>query len=236
MSGLDISSMSSSLQSSIDAAMKRIQTQVEEEKRKDAASTKAAEAYEQDTRKSAYNFQAFATDIGVLLKDTSRLNVMSSLAAGDPVDYYKVKFGTDGATTLGQVGDTGVRFQLTDKSGNLVADSDEKAGAAYDAYKAMREGTYEAKAGDYVVKVSRAAGENLGIEKNYAFQFSQGEFTKDYDTIARQPSTSGNGGSAVSYLDVLRQNGSLDSNGAGAALQLLGGSSSGRGSLLNLLF
>lgn len=234
MSGLDISSMSSSLQSSIDAAMKRLQTQVEEEKK--GASTKAAEEYEQDVRKSSYNFQAFATDIGVLVKDTSRLNVMSSLAAADPVDYYKVKFSDDGAVTLGQVGDTGVRFQLTDKSGNVFADSDEKAGPAYDAYKAMREGTFDAKAGDYIVKVSRAAGENLGVEKNYAFQFTQGEFTKDYDTIARQPSTSGSGGSAVSYLDILRQNGSLDANGAGAALQLLGGYSGGRGSLLNLLF
>lgn len=241
-SATDIKSKASSLQSSIDAAMKRLQTQAKDppkEQNDGAASTPKVEEFQQDVKKSSLNAAAFATNIGVLTKDVSRLNVMSNLAAGDPADFYKVKVTNDGAMTLGQVGDKGVRLQLMDKSGSILADSDEQAGAAYESYKQLRAGTFAATKGDYTVRVSRAPGEDAGESKNYAFQLLQGGFTKDYDTIARQPpaGTGKNGGQ--SYLDILR-GGSTSANigmlGANNALNLLGGGSgAGRGSLFNAL-
>lgn len=237
-SASDIKSLAGGLQSSIDAAMKRLQTQISQEQQNKTPTGKVQE-FQQDVRKSAYNTQHFATNIGVLVKDVSRLNVMSSLPANDPADFYKVKITGDGAMTLGQVGDKGVRFQMMDKAGKVLADSDEQAGAAYDAYKKLQSGTYLATKGDYTVRVSRAAGEKASEEKNYAFQFAQGGYTKDYDTIARQPEKGKAGGNGQSYLDILRSGGASSGNlsmlGANNALSLLGGASSRRGSLLNTL-
>lgn len=237
-SATDIKSLAGGLQSSIDAAMKRLQSQItqDQQEKKPAASGKVEE-FQQDVRKSSYNHNAFATNIGVLVKDVSRLNVMSSLPADDPADFYKLKVVSDGDMTLGQVGDKGVRFQLMDKAGKLLADSDEQAGAAYDAYKKLQGGSYPAIKGDYTVRVSRAAGEKAGEAKNYAFQLVQGGFTKDYDTIARQPET-GSAGGGRSYLDILRNGGGTAANlgllGANNALSLLS-SGAARGSLFNAL-
>lgn len=238
----DVKSMASGLQSSIDAAMKRLQTQAKEQAETTAAPNGKVEEFQQDVKKSSYNHSAFATDVGVLTKDVSRLNVMSNLAAGDPADFYKVRITADGATTLGQVGDPGVRFQLTDKSGAVLADSDEQAGAAYDAYKKLQSGEYQATAGDYTIRISRAAGEKAGEAKNYAFQLLQGGYTRDYDTVARQPTTGAGKNGAPSYLDILR-GGATSSNlsllGGGNALNLLNGagtsSSITRGSLFSAL-
>ena len=240
-SASDITSLAGGLQSSIDSAMKRLQNELSQEQQKKAAASGKVEEFQQDVRKSTYNHAAFSTNIGVLIKDTSRLNVMSSLAANDPADFYKLKVTSDGDMTLGQVGDAGVRFQLMDKTGKVLADSDEKAGDAYDAYKKLQNGTYAATKGDYTVRISRVAGEKPTEAKNYAFQFTQGAFSKDYDTIARQPEPGTGKAGGKSYLDILRANGGMSANlsllSSNSALSLLGGSGSGaqRGSLLNAL-
>lgn len=238
-SASDIKSLASGLQSSIDSAMKRLQNELSQEQQKKAAASGKVEEFQQDVRKSTYNHSAFSTNIGVLIKDTSRLNVMSSLAANDPADFYKLKVTNDGDMALGQVGDAGVRFQLMDKTGKVLADSDEKAGDAYEAYKKLKEGTYAATKGDYTVRISRAAGEKPTEAKNYAFQFTQGDFSKDYDTIARQPAAGSGRAGGLSYLDILRANGGMSTNlsllGSNNALNILGGGGTQRGSLLNTL-
>lgn len=239
-SATDIKSMAGGLQTSIDAAMKRLQNEITQEQKKQAAATGKVEEFQQDVKKSSYNHSAFSTNIGVLIKDTSRLNVMSSLAANDPADFYKMKVTNDGDLTLGQVGDAGVRFQLMDKTGNVLADSDEKAGDAHEAYKKLQNGAFAATKGDYTVRVSRATGEKPTEVKNYAFQFTQGAYSKDYDTIARQPATGSGKAGGLSYLDILRSGGAgqsanLSMLGANNALSLLGGAGAARGSLLNTL-
>lgn len=226
----DLSSMASSLQQSIEAAIKRVQTQsAGTSSDPDPATVKQ---YEQDTKKSSLNISAMGTDIGVLTKDKSRLNVMSMLGKNDPVDFYRVKVTSTGTVSLGQVGDQGVRFQLMDKSGSIVADSDSTQGKAYDAYKKMKEGTYELAGGSYTVRISRDKGVSTTEQKNYAFQLRQGTYTEDYDTIARQPSANDRPFDLPSYLTLLN-GGSTDTTGGLASILMAGNT---RGRLVNSLF
>jgi len=232
----DISGMVSSLQQSIDAAVKRTQDQ--------AMATKTGSAdkvYEQETRKSSSTLSAFATDIGYLIKDKSRLNTFSILGANDSVDFYKFKVTSAGESGLGRVGDEGVRVQLMDKTGTIMADSNKDAGTAYDAYTQWTQGKLPLDKGDYTIRVTRDKGEDPAKEKQYALQLTQGDFTTDYDTYAKQPAAGSAGGEVPSYVRTLQSlmtGATVTSNSLTNIL--LGGSSSssynGRGSLLNGLF
>jgi hypothetical protein len=240
MSGIsDVNAMVSGLTSSIDNALRNIKTD------DDANKPKKVKEYEQDTAKASLNVKAMATDAGILTKDKTRLNVVSTLGKYDPVDFYKVKVSTAGNITLGQVGDSGIRFQFMDKTGNVMADSDPGAGAAYEAYKQMKDGKFAAAAGDYTVRIARTKDAKLTQDRDYAFQLQMGTYTEDYDTIARQPTSGGTSGS--SYLSIL--NGGSASGKAGSLIALLSGDTSaaatgglasilsgGRGSLVNGMF
>lgn len=232
----DIGSMAQSLQASIDAAMKRVQEQAKQAT--DAKPSGKVQEYEQTVRKSALNAAPFATNVGTLVKDTSRLNVLSSLAANDPADFYKFSVTAPGEATLGRVGDAGVRVQLMDKQGKIVADSNSEAGSTYDAYKKFEAGTLTLDRGDYTLRVSRDKGVPAKEEKNYGLQLRMGDYSKDYDTIAKQPVKGENPLQTTPQLQrltaLLTGGGS---SGSGALGILTGGSGySGRGSLLNGLF
>ncbi len=234
----DIGSLAQSLQSSIDAAMKRVQEQAKQAT--DAKPSGEVQEYEQTVRKSALNASAFSTNVGTLVKDTSRLNVLSSLAANDPADFYKFSVTTAGEAALGRVGDTGVRVQLMDKQGKIIADSNTDAGATYDAYKKFEAGNLTLDRGDYTLRVSRDKGVPAKDEKNYGLQLRMGDYSKDYDTIAKQPAK---GDTAIQTTPQLQRltallTGDSSTASSGALGILTGGSSgySGRGSLLNGLF
>lgn len=229
----DIQGMAAGLQQSVDAAMKRLQEQA---KSADPA-PENVQGYEQDVRKKALNIPSLATDAGVLTKDVSRLNVMSQLGKNDPVDFYKVKVTTAGDVTLGRVGDEGVRFQLMDKSGAILADSDPGQGAAYDAYKKMQTGTQPLDRGDYTVRISRDKSVPQTEQRNYAFQLRMGTYSKDYDTIARQPKEGDRPFDPPSYLAMLNGGATTGGTAAGNSLaSILMAGSGGRGSLFNGLF
>jgi hypothetical protein len=238
MAGLgNIGSMAQSIQASIDAAMKRVQEQAKNAK--DDKPTGNVQEYEQNVRKSSLNAAPFATNIGTLVKDTSRLNVFSSLAANDPADFYKFTVTTKGEVSLGRVGDADVRIQLMDKQGKVVADSSADAGAAYDAYKNLEKGSFPLDKGDYTLRLSRDKSASAKDEKNYGVQLRMGDYSKDYDTIAKQPAKGDNPFQATPQLQRLSAllTGSSTSSSSSGALGILNGSSySGRGSLLNGLF
>lgn len=238
MAGLsDIGSMAQSLQASIDAAMKRVQEQAKNAK--DDKPTGKVQEYEQNVRKSALNAAPFATAIGTLVKDTSRLNVFSSLAANDPADFYKFSVTSKGEVTLGRVGDADVRIQLMDKQGKIVADSNKDSGAAYDAYKNVEKGTLTLDKGDYTLRISRDKGVAAKDEKNYGVQLRMGDYSKDYDTIAKQPAKGDNPFQNTPKLQSLSTLLTGDTSSASSgALGILNGTSgyAGRGSLLNGLF
>ncbi|WP_448204297.1 hypothetical protein [Azospirillum sp. sgz302134] len=178
-----VGQMVSDLNKSISAAVERLQAQKDAEK---AASANAQE-FRKDVRKSASNTIGAATDIGVLAKNVTRLNVVGALGANDPVDFYKFRVTTKGEVTLGQIGDEGLRVQVMSKFGTVVADSNKDAGKDYDNFKSMMQGDFTLDRGDYTLRLTREKGQSPKDAKNYAIQLSMGSFTQDYDTVAKAP-------------------------------------------------
>lgn len=233
----DIGSMAQSLQKSIDAAVKRVQDQAA--KSNDSGANGKVQEYEQTVNKSAYNTAPFATNIGTLIKDTSRLNVFSSLAANDPADFYKFNVPTKGEVTLGRVGDSTVRIQLLDRQGKVIADSNKDSGSANDAFKKLEKGELTLDKGDYTVRMAREPGVPVKDAQNYGLQLRMGSYSKDYDTIAKQPAKGDNpfgGNTKLQSLASILLGGNASASSNPASMLLGGGSTyGGRGSLFNTL-
>ena len=232
----DIGSMAQSLQSSIDKAVKNLQAQAAKDESTPAGKV---QEFQQDVRKSALNAASFSTNIGTLVKDTSRLNVFSSLAANDLADFYKFNVTTKGEVGVGRVGDDGVRVQLLNRQGTVVADSSKSAGSAYDAYVKMEKGELTLDKGEYTLRIARDKDVPVKEAKNYGVQLKMGTFTKDYDTIAKQPAKGDNpfgNNTKLQGLAAILGAGSTSLNPASMILGGTAGSYGGRGSLLNGLF
>ena len=181
MSG--VNQMVSDLNKSVNAAIERVQAQKEAQ----AAAAADVQNFRKDVRKSSMNTPGMATDIGILSKGVTRLNVVGALGANDPVDFYKFRVTTKGEVTLGQIGDEGLRVQVMTKLGTVVADSDKGAGKEYDNFKSMMQGDYSLDKGDYTLRLTRDKGQSPKDTKNYAIQLSMGSYTQDYDTVAKAP-------------------------------------------------
>lgn len=175
----DIKSLISQVNSAISSVSQQLSSQSQ------AAAN--VQDFQKTVRKSSVNSAGFATDIGILTRGVSRLNVVSTLAKKDNVDFYKFRMTATGDVALGRTGDSGVRVQVMSKLGAVVADSDTKAGPSYDAYQKMTAGKLTLKSGDYTIRVSRDKGTAGTGDKNYALQLSSGSYSKDYDTVAKQP-------------------------------------------------
>ncbi len=172
----------------IEREVKRIQQQLAQKN-----SGRTVQEFQKDTRDVKFENHATARNIGVLKKDQTRLNVFSSLSSGDAVDGFQFRVTSKTTTTFSVLNASNededqLRYQVYYKSsGRLLADSDPKAGVANTVYQAMRDGTFEMEAGDYILRVSRThgAGNDGKKEFSYAIQLSQGLFSQDYDTIER---------------------------------------------------
>ncbi len=177
-----VSQMVSDLNKSLKSAIANVQSQ-------QSAQTPAAEvkSFEKQVRKSSSDSRMFATDIGILSKGVTRLNVVGTLGANDPVDFYKFRVTSKGEATIGQIGDKGVNVQLLSKTGQVVADSNKDAGKAYESFRSLQRGELSLDQGDYTVRVTRDKGEAAKDPKNYAIQFSMGSYKQDYDTVAKAP-------------------------------------------------
>lgn len=181
MSG--VNQMVSDLNKSISAAVERVKAEREAQ----ASASANVQEFRKDVRKSASNTIGAATDIGVLAKNVTRLNVVGALGADDPVDFYKFRVTTKGEVTLGQVGDDGTRLQVMTKLGTVVADSNKDAGKQYDNFKGMMQGDFPLDKGDYTLRITREKGQSPKDTKNYAIQLSMGSYSQDYDTVAKAP-------------------------------------------------
>lgn len=175
-----VNSMVSSLNASINNAVEAIK------KSQSNQAVGDVKEYSKTVKKSALTTTSGATDIGVLAKNTTRLNVASTLAPNDKVDFYKFKVTSKGEMTMGQVGDDGLRVQLMNKLGRVVADSDPKAGDDYKAFKQLQAGNLTVDKGDYTLRVSRDKGQSDKDPKNYAMQLVMGNYSQDFDTVAKQ--------------------------------------------------
>lgn len=153
----------------------------------------------QDFQKTVYKPQIqnrmTARDVGTLRQNDSRLNVFSSLAQGNAADFFSFKVATTGQThfsvlTADQSEEQNLRFQILNRdSGTVVADSAADAGDAKKTYDQLKNGTYQLQSGNYVLRISRQDNSvaNRSTSYNYAVQLTQGTYTKDFDTIAKDP-------------------------------------------------
>lgn len=173
-----VNSMVSSLTDSVNKAMARIQAQNQ--------ATGPVEEYEKAVNKSKLNIQSKATDIGLLSRNSTRLNVISNLAANDKVDFYKFRATSKGEMALGQLGDEGLNVQVMNRYGRVIADSNPDS-SNNAAYKKLQAGELTVDAGNYTLRISREKGQPDSEAKNYALQLTMGKYTKDFDTIAKQP-------------------------------------------------
>lgn len=156
------------------------------------------QSFEKDTNDVKIDNNMTARDIGILRKNDSRLNLFSSLTAGDTVDVFKFKVTNTANTKLGTLAADEqskelLRIQIFSRStGALIADQDPEAGEANDNFKALQAGTFELKQGDYLVRVSRLPGKDVRSEKavQYVIQMSQGVYRNDFDTIEKGVSDS----------------------------------------------
>ncbi len=178
--GGQVNSLVSGLTDSINRAIQRLEAE------RNAGRAENVQEFRKDVRKSSSTSSFQATDIGILARNTTRLNVVSNLAPRDPVDFYKFRVTTNGNATLGQIGDEGVRIQLQNRLGVVIADSAEDSGKN-EAYKKLKAGELELARGDYVLRVSREKGQDAKEGKNYALQLSMGGYSQDFDTVAKQP-------------------------------------------------
>lgn len=170
---------------------------IQEKSKKQAAQSEAqakikVQTLEKQVNKTAYATTSSATDIGTLVADSTRLNVYSNLKKGDQGDVYRFKTMGSGNVTLGVVSDPGLRIQVMTRYGGILADSKEGTGKNNENFKALQNGDMKLASGEYFVKVTHESNYTrdekgkLIEDKNYAIQLSMGLYKTDYDTIAKQ--------------------------------------------------
>ena len=152
------------------------------------------QTFEKQVRKSPYATNGAATDIGTLIKDSTRLNVYSNIKKDDKGDVFKFRVQNSGEAQLGILGDKGLRVQVMTRFGAVIADSKEGLGSTSDNFTKFKEGEMKLAPGDYYVKVTNDGNApvkdkngNVLTSKNYAIQVSMGVYRKDFDTVAQQP-------------------------------------------------
>ncbi len=223
---LSPSAMAASLQSSIDAAVTQLQSQAQ-----GPAPADNVQQFQKTVDKSTVHTAGYGTDIGLLVNNTSRLTVVSSLQANDPADFFKFRVTSSGPVTIGKLGDDGARVQMLNSLGTVLADSDPTSGDSYDAYKQLQQGAFSMDPGNYVMRVTRDSTVDAKAPINYALQLTQGDsYSQDYDTVAQAAQPSDNPFKPPAALATLED---MLSGGGGAVAALGGG---GGQSLLGMLY
>lgn len=148
--------------------------------------------FQKNTRDLKVDTRLTARNVGILRQNDTRLNVFSALDKNDPADFFSFTVSTTAPTKLAALSQdaskpSDVRYQLLNSTGQVVADSDAKAGDAKKAFDQLQQGTFNLKAGKYVLRVTRAddSVSNRNNQFQYAVQLSQGLFKKDFDTIEK---------------------------------------------------
>jgi hypothetical protein len=151
------------------------------------------QSFEKSVRKSPLSSASSATDIGTLVKDSTRLNVFSGIKPDDKGDFFRFKVQNNGEARIAFKGDPGVRLQIVTRFGGVVADSKAGQGPSSDNFVALDKGEFKLAPGEYFLKITtngrpqKDAKGNTPEIQNYAIQISQGVFKKDFDTVAQLP-------------------------------------------------
>ena len=133
--------------------------------------------------------------VGNLEAGRSNVSVNSALSVGDKADHFRFKVTSDQfvrITTGELIGDQGrgvelakagtVRYQLLSGSGQVRADSDPNAGAAYEAWQDLNSATnLKLAKGTYTLRVARDREAIASKEYVYSFTFRSGVEAIDND-------------------------------------------------------
>ena len=148
-------------------------------------------------QKSAYDVKdqvkETATDVGYLRKNDSRVDIVSTIDKGNSSQAFSFSNMSDAKVKLSDAGANGLRVQVLNQAGWVVADSKSGQGQASQNYTAMTNGTYDMKQGKYFVTVQRAPNAPTTSQVNYNLQLSEGSTVKnDYitDVVAKPASIS----------------------------------------------
>ena len=156
--------------------------------------------YSQDI---GFDSRMLARYIGNLEQGRSDVSVNSALSVGDKTDHFRFKVTSDQfvrITTGELVGAEGrgvdiakegtVRYQLLSASGQVRADSDPNAGAAYAAWQDLNSATnLKLAKGSYTLRVARGREAIPSKEYVYSFTFRSGVEAIDNnqtDTASRE--------------------------------------------------
>ncbi len=133
--------------------------------------------------------------VGNLEAGRSNVSVNSALSVGDKADHFRFKVTSDQfvrITTGELIGGQGrgvelaktgtVRYQLLSGSGQVRADSDPNAGAAYEAWQDLNSATnLKLAKGSYTLRVARDREAIASKEYIYSFTFRSGVEAIDND-------------------------------------------------------
>lgn len=163
-----------------------------------------------------------AVNIGWLSANKSQLNVTSQVTAADQTDFYGFTFQQGSAIKLAfdnTTSTSNLRVQLLDVSGSRVLADSQGTTAQQAAYQQLTSSNgLSSRTGQYVVKVTYAAGANKSHTQNYNFQLSSGtSFSSTYQTVA----------SAQTYGNYLLSGGTGAYNPASAAAAYFNGNANG---------
>ena len=139
--------------------------------------------YKQTSQDESGDSTLTARDIGNLTEGKTRLNVISALTKNDNVDFFKLTATTNEKLGIAVTTDKGVRVQILDSKGKVIADSEAKSGDKYDNFQKAGAQNLDITKGVYFLKVTRETGTLNTVRPNYAIQVSTTKYYEsDYDT------------------------------------------------------
>ncbi|MFA6280015.1 MAG: hypothetical protein WC612_04410 [Bdellovibrionales bacterium] len=131
-----------------------------------------------------------ANNLGTLTTDETELNVKAQVMRENPTHFYK--FTLDGSSIKmsfsNMTGSSGLRVQLLNSSGKIVADNSSTAlEALQTAYKSMSSSSgLNQNAGDYSIKVTFDAAQLRSVPQQYSISLYSGtRFSTSYQTVAK---------------------------------------------------
>ena len=135
---------------------------------------------------------ATANSLGSLVTDNSRLSVNGVLNANETAQYYSFTAddsGNKNTLLTGQTvnNTTGLRVQLLNAGGQVLADSKSGMGVASTNYASLQAGTYSLAKGTYYVKISRDGTVPASQPVDYVVEARMGKtYTNDYQTTEQK--------------------------------------------------
>ncbi len=134
-----------------------------------------------------------ANSLGTLIADETQLNARAQVMRENPIHFYKFTLDGDSIKMnfLNVTGSSGLRIQLLNSSGTIVADSSSTASTALQtAYNDLSSSDgLDQEAGEYFVKVTFDTAALRSVPQLYSIALYSGtHFTTSYQTVGKAQS------------------------------------------------